>query len=327
MAELTRALKTREKIRHWLLLLVSPLAISLFASVVVAFGSGTPIASWLLVSLGIAVALWVILYLASYTRFFHGAITSLTKLRRRRRFKKPYVIVLDGRLEENGPADTPLLFTTKRPNDWLTNLRNENPNWRIELGSVRQVQVECPDIVINPFGEAYPEEDLSLHTTFTKIRDYVSGGGVYVSVAGYPFWWKYNPVTKVRAEAGRWEQQKPNLMILKPLLHDTLLAISPVMPGAAQIVNTMQEQSERERFGEIAGVGGDTKVKMFRQYLVSEQQMIPMLRSEDGKYIIIGAVPYGAGHFILAGVEIDHTSLAFEKVAAAVCGWAKHERK
>lgn len=326
MAEFARAQKTRETLRHWLLLLISPLTISLAASVTVSLGGGMPVASWLWSGLGIAIALWVVLYLASYTRYFHSLINKWTKVRRRKRFKNPYVIVLDGRLEEHGPADTPLIFTTKRPDDWLNKLRKQQPNWRVELGSIRQVIAEAPDIVVNPFGEAYPEEDLSLHTTLTQIRDYVYGGGVYVNVAGYPFWYKYNPVTQVRAEAGRWEKQSPNLMVLKPLLQDTLLAISPVMLGGPQIVATTQEDSERERFGEIAGVGGCTDVKMFRQYQISTQQMIPMLRSKDGQYIVIGAVPYGAGYFVLAGVEIDNSSTAYEKVVAAVCGWAKQEQ-
>lgn len=327
MAELRRAQKMQDSIRRWLLLLVSPLAVSLFASVVVALGSDTPVTWWLWLLLGVAILLWVFLYLASYTRRVSSPISRFTRARRRRRFKNPFVVILDGRLNERGPGNIPLMFTTRRPNDWLHELSKQRPSWRIELGSVQQVLDETPDIVINPFGEAYPEEDLSLHTTFTYIRDYVSGGGVYVNVAGYPFFWAYNPITRHKAEAGRWEQQSPNLMVLKPLLQDTLLAISPVIPGSPQIVTTKQEAAERDTFGEIAGAGGNTGVKMFRQYPISTQQMIPMLRTDDGQSIVIGAVPYGAGHFIFAGVDIDNSSTAFDKVVIAVCGWAKYEHE
>jgi hypothetical protein len=317
---------TQEVIRRWFVLLVSPATISLVVSVVISLATDLTIARWMWICLSVAAAVWIVFYLTAYEKSFSRVIHGIASLRRRRRFRKPRVLILDGRLDRQGVADAKPLYTNRRPDDWVRALRKANPKWTIELGSVLDVITTRPDIVLNPFGEVYPEEDLSLHTTLTKIRDYVSCGGVYVNVAGYPFWWQYNPVTRVKAQSGRWEQQSPNRMVLKPLLADSLLAISPVIPGEAEVVASKQEKVDRDRFGEIAGAGGTENVKMFRQYPMTVQQMVPLLRTADNKFIVIGAVPYGAGHFIFAGVEIDNTSTAFEKVVAAVGGWVKYER-
>jgi hypothetical protein len=231
---------------------------------------------------------------------------------------------LDGRISDDGTALVLPIYTVRTPDEWCQELRRQNPSWTIDLRSVDDALAIGADIVVNPFGEAYPEEDLSLHTTFMRIRDYVRGGGVYVNVAGYPFWWKANPATGVRAEAGRWEQQPPNFMILRPLLPD-LLGISPVT-GSPQVVVTRQELIDFERFGEIAGAGGGNDARIFRQYPATTQRMIPLLRTASGAEIVIGAMPYGLGHFVFAALEIDATSRSFAKGLSAVQGWAKYER-
>jgi hypothetical protein len=216
------------------------------------------------------------------------------------------------------------MYAVRTPDEWCQEIRSQNLRWRVELASVDRALNSKTDIVVNPFGEAYPEEDLSLHTTFTRIRDYVGGGGVFVNVAGYPFWWKGNPSTGAKAEAGRWEQQPPNLMVLKPLLPD-LLGISPVMPGLSQSETTKQEPRDVQRFGEIAGAGGGNDARVFRHYSATTQRMIPLLRKGSSDEIVIGAVPFGAGHFIFSGLEIDSTSRSFAKALAAIQGWAKYE--
>ncbi len=324
MPDSSRTTRTRSKIEHWLLLLISPFVISLIASIVVAVGTNTQVSTRLWVLLIISALIWVGCYLAAFTGAFQALILWWAGFRRRTRFAKPHVVVLDGRISDDGLALVSSLYTTRSPDEWCQELRVQNPSWHINLASVDHALMNETDIIINPFGEVYPEEDLSLHTTFIRIRDYVRAGGIFVNIAGYPFWWKSNPATGVKAEAGRWEQQPPNLMILKPLLPD-LLGISPIIPGSPHHTATRQERRDHERFGEIAGAGGGNDAILFRPYPITTQRMIPMLRSDNGQEIVIGAVPYGAGHFLFAGVEIDQNSPSFAKVLAAIRGWAKYE--
>lgn len=324
MTEPTGARKARSRIEHWLLLLVSPLFASLLASIGVAAGTGMKISSLLWVLLGVAFLVWIVVYLAAYKYVFHTPVARWAQARRRHRFAKPRVMVLDGRIDDAGMASVPRMYTTQPADNWSQELKLQNPNWKVELASVDHALSNAADMIVNPFGEAYPEEDLSLHATFTRLRDYVRGGGVFVNIAGYPFWWKANPETGTKAPAGRWEQQLPDRMVLKSLLPD-MLGISPVIPGNPQLMTTTQEPRDSQRFGEIAGAGGGNDAVVFRHYPVSTERMIPLLRTDDSQGIVIGAVPFGVGHFVFAGLKIDQQSRSFAKAVAAIRGWARYE--
>lgn len=332
MADGHRSSESAVWFRHWLLVLVSPLILGVLASLFVSWGTGSSVPVWLRWFSAILGVSWILLYLASFTRVFHSPILWLTAWNRSRRFKRPRVLVLDGSLVSRQPSNIPLYSTNKRPDDWYQSLSSRNPSWIVETGPLQSIETEHLEIIVNPFGEVYPEEDLSLHKTLTKIADWVYNGGVYVNVAGYPFWWQHNPLTGVTTESGRWDLKVKSSTQqvsgqLKPLLSDTLLGISPDMDFQKSVVKGAQEDSDRRRFGEIAGAGGPNDVYVFRPYTVSTPLMIPMLRSDDGKIIIIGAVPYGDGFFLFAGLEIDQSTPAFDKVVAAIEGWAKYETK
>jgi hypothetical protein len=44
-------------------------------------------------------------------------------------------------------------------------------------------------VIVNPYGEGYPEQDAVTLRTFSSIEDYVYNGGIFVSIGGYPFYW------------------------------------------------------------------------------------------------------------------------------------------
>lgn len=332
MADRHRSSESAVQLRHWLLVLVSPLILGVLASLFVSWGTGASVPVWLWwVSAALGIC-WVLLYLASFKRVFRHPILWLAAWNRSMRFEHPRVLVLDGSLVPRQPGNVPLYSTDKRPDDWRQSLSSRNPRWAVETGPVQSIETEPYEIIVNPFGEAYPEEDLSLHSTLTRMADWVYNGGVYVNVAGYPFWWQHNPLTGVTTESGRWDLKvDPNTQQvsgqLKPLLSDTLLGISPDMSFLKSVVVGAQDDSDRRRFGEIAGAGGQTNVHVFRPYPWSTHLMIPMLRSDDRKVIIIGAVPYGDGFFLFAGLEIDQSTPAFDKAVTAIEGWAKYESK
>lgn len=47
-------------------------------------------------------------------------------------------------------------------------------------------------VILNPYGETYPEEDLFHLKTLTEIRRYINQGGIFVNVAGIPFYYGYD---------------------------------------------------------------------------------------------------------------------------------------
>jgi len=54
-------------------------------------------------------------------------------------------------------------------------------------------------LIMNPYGENYPESDKDLRSTFHSIRRYMKAGGVFF-VSGTPFWWNQNTMTDKNAE-------------------------------------------------------------------------------------------------------------------------------
>ena len=70
---------------------------------------------------------------------------------------------------------------------WLNALRGAESlkSYRFRrIHSISASQIDTSyKIVINPFGENFPEEDIDLHTTFNRIRSYVNSEGIFVNSA------------------------------------------------------------------------------------------------------------------------------------------------
>lgn len=327
MEIISRANKIKKIVKTVLFLIVSPLFISVIANLLFSLASPYPTALWLWLMSLLIFLIWGFLLLVSFTKMIEGLLNLAAIKLRARRFVRPRILILNGNLDCQKVMTPPPYFTDKNPEDWATELKKLRYTWKIELGCIEQIYSENPDIVINPFGEVYPEEDLSLHTTFTRIRDYVHAGGVYVNVAGYPFYYQYNDVNKKLTEAGRFEKESQDpddhTYIIKPLITD-VLGIEPKW-DQEQKRTTKQDDSDRYRFGELAGAGGTPETTIFRFYPKLTPNMLPMLYSEDKENIIIGSVAYGLGHFIFAGLIIKDNNTGFEKVIASIIGWAKFE--
>jgi hypothetical protein len=273
---------------------------------------------------------WIVLYLAAYTAIFRSILAAIEAARRSSRFKKPHVLVLDGRLDDAGRPYSRPLYTASSPGEWHQALSSLKPNWTVTLGPADRLIENDIDILVNPFGEVIVEEDFALHTTLKRLTDWVHEGGVYVNVAGYPFWWQGNPSTGVTTEAGRWEikvneESQLTSATMKSFLEDRLLGISPDMNLGPQIVEVIQSDKERKMFGEVAGAGGSTSVTMFRGYPISTITMIPIIRTVNNSHIIIGSVAHGLGFFIFCGVAVTPETKTFDKVVAAIIGWSNYE--
>jgi len=197
-------------------------------------------------------------------------------------------------------------------------------NRRIEIEPIsRVVGDDAPDIILNPFGEVYPEEDFVSSKTMNEIRQFVWNGGVYVNVAGIPFWCRYDPRSRKRETAGRVEGVFEGQAVWRSLFSDYFPNLTP--QGEPEIVESFQTEEDKSRFGDISSAGSNNTVGRFRTYPLKPVQLLPMLRMLDGTQCLIGAHLYGKGAFILSGLFIEGDNKSFDKVIAAVKGWALYE--
>lgn len=84
---------------------------------------------------------------------------------------------------------------------WLSELRKALRTNRLKR--LRLIPVSGIDssysMIINPFGDNFPEEDVKLHKTFYRICDYVKNGGLYICTGG-AFWTHQNCVANHTCE-------------------------------------------------------------------------------------------------------------------------------
>lgn len=178
---------------------------------------------------------------------------------------------------------------------------------------------------MNAFGEVYPESDFISSSSVTEIRNYVWSGGVYVNVAGIPFWYRYDPSSGTRETAGRIEKLFEGEPIWKSLFYDLFPNLTP--STEPEIVECIQSDEDINRFGDIANAGGMQRVGRFRSYPLQPAQLLPILRDSEQQHCIIGSFLYGQGCYLFAGVFINRDNLSFEKVLAAIKGWASYEAR
>lgn len=330
----TYLLKFRKNSRFVLTIFIGPLAITLFAEIILMYVKGDPIPYWQGIITIIFVLIFVVLLLSGYTSLLDSAVIKLNNWMRARKFNKPKVLILDGTIGNNGHETPPApAITNFLPDDWKDNLEHQTKNWRIFVGSLKHLR-RSPSfqIIINPFGETYPEEDTNNYKTFSDICDYVYSGGIFVHVAGIPFWYCHDPsdpkFINKRITAGHLQKDPDNetLVIQRPLFLTQFPQFRDLIWDDPEIVDCIQSDDERNRFGEIAGAGGNNRVKMFRSYPARMPGLVPLLRRENQEHWLIGSLKYGDGFFILSGLDLrgeNHSS--FDKVVAAVRGWADYE--
>ncbi len=315
----------RARTARWLTLLIAPLAISLAAIILTNIAANQLVPVWLLTLTVAAAILALLLYSITYHQFLETLLSTLAGRLRAARFSRPRVLVLDGTIEAS-PQETPPvpIHSNRPPQDWQATLAKLQ--CRAFIGPASAINAQPPpEIVVNPFGEVYPEADFLTNSTVTQIRDYVWNGGVFVCVAGIPFWYRYNPSTRQRETAGRVEAVVNNTAQWKPLFQDLFPNLTPSSEPLE--VQATQLQLDVDKFGNIASAGRSPAITTFRAYPIAPAQLLPMLRDPRNTLCILGAYTYGRGAFIFSGVSITDATPTFEKVVAAIRGWADYERR
>ena len=256
----------------------------------------------------------------------------LVKLWRKTKFSSPIKIgILDGYLDTLKTGKTPTQpFTQYSPQDWfneLSSIEGFDVNWIVATEISDQF-----DIILNPFGEVYPEIDKPNLSTLHQIRKFVEDGGIFVNVAGLAFYYA-------------WDGQKEDLS--GPLYQTYKVTRLPgilsrvVLPKASHLRDcslykffgirttffdaTILSVTEiTDNFFEgLANIGGFDKVKEFRSTYRSDKKesiLIPILKASHKitvsveklktKYIDfdcypISAVNYGKGYLLLNGMALE----------------------
>ena len=206
-------------------------------------------------------------------------------------------------------------------------------------------------LILNPFGEAYPEKDLDERIIFDVIKDYVADGGIFVTTGGFAFFYGWDVSPNAQGDRARpilddrifvpvrirateqntfvVEQFRVALPFAGSLLWRQLGAQTtgdtPTHSGAYED-QAYQTPEDQNVVGDLTNVGGSDHIQEFRGLKPNSTNCLPLLRlrrPDFGEVYPIAAIQHGRGYFIIGGVN-NVRQIEFDKLSTAVdrfCDW------
>jgi hypothetical protein len=211
---------------------------------------------------------------------------------------------------------------------WMLDLKNIkddgsalNP-FHASMTSISCISNSAFSVILNPFGEAYPESGNAEGAGFKTIASYIRDGGIFVNSGGQPF-------------AYSWDVNTGNSQLLVsfiPALMDVQTNYVDGIP-VLQIKESLRIPSEslllKRYFGletewddpanNIVGpketeiefdkiLGQDkprTKAMVYRPAIKLSQDVIPLAHSSNSNNYPVVAVKFGRGFLIHTGMSLD----------------------
>lgn len=191
-------------------------------------------------------------------------------------------------------------------------------------------------IIINPFGEIYPEIDLETKPVYGAIKEYLYHGGIFVNAGGFPFYWGWDVKVKERNKKDFVEVipyytlrgADGNFIVyknIKPFFTSLLwrdfgvrtTADTKEISGSKKFDAIEVLKTDNDTVWIKKNVGGDDSVLEFRAIIAEENENImPLLkakRSDFGDVYPISAIKYGRGFLFLGSMDIQ-TDSEFKKL-------------
>lgn len=236
-------------------------------------------------------------------------------------------------------------FTNSDPNFWKSKFEtlSATSSNEFEIREINATEISQEfAMVLNPFGEEYPEMDLKNKSVFYLIKDYVEDGGVYVNTGGFPFFYAWDV-----KEGKEYPLSEEKIFIPKALKVEDGTISAVQMQVYLQFTGTLffkefdamptpvsrdrqvfQEDVDVTRFGDlVTGVG---KVKEFRGLPKATKGCIPIVRAKDeisGEVYPISALKRGNGYLLLASMNTEREEEAnlFVKAVDGFCNWITNQ--
>ena len=214
----------------------------------------------------------------------------------------------------NGNINSPLreckcerVWTNITPSMWEVAVK-KNITKRTELITTYQIS-NSYSIIINPFGDSFPEQDAKLHKTFYSICEYIKNGGIFV-VTGGAFFSHQNTT---HSSQHQWvftktiegiQSLKESFLFLEFGIQTTgdTYANGQLVSNEPVEVEIHQTSDDQLHTGKI---DIPQRIKRFRAATPATSNYIPFVREKDGKSFPIIAVQYGKGYLLHAGLFLE----------------------
>jgi len=158
-------------------------------------------------------------------------------------------------------------------------------------------------IIINPFGDNFPEEDIKLHKTFYRICEFIKSGGLFVCTGG-SFWAHQNTIT---SDSEEWVfiRTQDGMQSLKDSFFYKEFGVETTGNVLGQTqeplpVDVYQKDEDVSSFGEL--INSNVSVRRFRAITSRSSDYIPIIRELNDESFPLALVRYGKGFLIHAGM-------------------------
>jgi hypothetical protein len=210
----------------------------------------------------------------------------------------------------------------------LNNIKYDKSNiFQASLTPTSNLSNEAFSIVINPFGEAYPELGNSECVGFKTILSYIREGGIFVNSGGQPFVYSWDVNTGIYQTLisfipasseieSRYVEGKPVLFVkenlslpLETLLLKKYFDVKTEWDNLES--NIVGPQEINIEFNKLLGNDKPkTKAKVYRPVRELSDNVIPLAHSYDNQiwnnvYPVV-AIKFGRGFLIHSGMSLDN---------------------
>ncbi len=153
-------------------------------------------------------------------------------------------------------------FTKYSKKDWADALRQKGYDCEdISISSISDKYT----LILNPFGEEYPETDLNMLSSFNKIVEYVSKGGVFVCAGGLSFWYAWlTPKTPTGVSLTKEEDRR-----------------IPIFDRGTAVISSIKVEGEKVVVETVAPLYSGLYGKMFFGVEVTGNNPTPVQLKED----------------------------------------------
>ncbi len=227
---------------------------------------------------------------------------------------------------------TSLAFVGK-PDFWknyfeaITKPNSSERKFTVKEISVFEIDIDLA-LVLNPFGETYPEYDMQNKSSYQIIKNYIEDGGIFANTAGFPFvyGWDVNEgkskdITELylmlpesfTIEGGSLKigQARSLMHFAGTLFWKEFKAVTTSdIEGhvGGQVERPFQTPEDREKFGDL--IEGVTTVTEFRALGKQTPNAVPIIRSAcktfgDGEVWPVAAVRRENGYILTCGTYMD----------------------
>ncbi len=197
-------------------------------------------------------------------------------------------------------------WTNITPEMWERELKNTVKLWRLRIKMISISEMnDSFYIIVNPFGDNFPEESTKLHSSFYRICNYIARGGIFV-VTGGAFFHHQNTLNSEKCEAVIVRTVDGGQSLKDTLFYQEfgVMTTGDTDEGAEPTeTEVFQEEHDKMLFGNV--LGGIKRIKRFRATCRESSNFIPIIREEDNGSFPMAYIRYGCGYLLHGGMHLE----------------------